>query len=140
MKVFKWHPHAEIQRDLSVMGFRYEGQALVIVFRDPVSFAYCRMTFQSPLAFRCTDELNLCAYYNPRDFPGSQFHIVEDSVFLAWFRQSSGCETLSDKVVHYVILTWDDCFDIIAMEPPLVLWQPQNSRENLAPPPWSNPM
>lgn len=139
MKVIKWQPHPEIKNELSVQGFRYESHALVIVFSVNKTIANCRMTFPSPLAFRCTDERYLNVCYNAHDFPGGQFHILRDSAYLAWFRHSSGCGTLSEKVVHYVIFTSDDCFDIISLEPPLVIWEPldPNPRVVLSPPPWA---
>jgi hypothetical protein len=139
MEVIEWKPHPERDFDLSPYSFRYEDRTLVLVFLAVGANTKCQMTFPSPMTFRYTDELYLYTYSDSFPFMNN---IAKGSAYIESFRESSGCETLDESVVHYAIFTWCDCFEIITMVPPQVTWEvldPTMLDKHL-PPPWAKPV
>ncbi len=137
MEVMEWHPYPGAKNDLYAHGYRYENGTLVIIFRDHDVKGNLRITFPSPMAFRYTDELYQCAYNEVYRFG---FNIAKGSSYLDWFRQTSGCESLNENVVHYAISTCSDCFEVITMTPPQVKWEYLDPKQenNHSPPPKNN--
>ncbi len=136
MHVAEWLPHPGFKDRFSPLAFRYEHHTLFLVLHDEHDTSKCLLIFPSPLAFRYTDETHVHSY--SQEFPFMS-NIAKDSAYLDWFREVSGCEALDENVVHYALFSWDDCYEIITMTPPQLIWESREPKplDNQIRPPWA---
>ena len=99
----------------------FEGFRLLLRGESP-TLPPLRVRFESVLAYRvATESYRLRLGEN---IVGSGIYIVENSRFIAWLTEESYGAWNPDGLTHYLIVTSDDCVDVVSEWPPSIEWLP----------------
>ena len=100
----------------------YEGFRILLKGEDPKS-PVLRVSFESVLSYRNIDEGNLLRTLDLiRDREIHPLYTVQNSSWLKWFHEESYNIHVNSDIVHYSIMTHDDCIDILSEFEPTVEW------------------
>lgn len=120
-----WIPVEGIPRDLLVEALIHDAEGMRVLLRgeDPGRPAL-RILFDSMVSYRNVNESFRLRTWNryPHGRLGSLF-TVSNSSWIRWLRDESAGVLDDVSLVHYAILTGEDCVDIAAEFPPSVEWR-----------------
>ena len=119
-----WAPFEELPDDLLVDALIHDAEGMRILLRseDPTQ-PTLRVLFDSIVSYRNVNESFRLRTWTrfPHGLAGNLFR-VENSSWIEWLRGESGGVLDDVPLVHYAILTGEDCVDIAAEFPPSVEW------------------
>jgi len=120
----RWEPvrSLPLRMYLEALHDDYEGFRLLLRGEEPDS-AMIRISFESVLAYRNLDERYYLKTleYKLESNKGTLFKI-NNSDFIAWFNEQSYNIYKDENIIHYSILTPNDCVDILSITIPTVEW------------------
>ena len=119
-----WAPLEGIPNDLLVDALIHDVEGMRILLRseDPTQ-PTLRVLFDSIVSYRNVNEsFRLRTWNRFPDGLGGNLFTVENSSWIEWLRGESGGVLDHVSLVHYAILTGEDCIDIAAEFPPSVEW------------------
>ena len=123
-KYEKWMPVESIPRRMYCEAVHddYEGFRILLKGEDPNS-SVLRVSFESVLAYRNIDEGSLLKTLDLiKDREIHPLYIVRDSSWLYWFHEESYNIHANNDIVHYSVMTPNDCIDILSEFEPTVEW------------------
>jgi len=122
-----WTPLEGISERLSLEALHddYEGVRLLLEGDEPNNQTL-RITFDPSLVYRNIDEMDYMKSlhtFQGREHLGKwALFTVENSDFVKWFNEESHGTHENENIVHYAVLTLNDCIDVISSQPPKVEW------------------
>lgn len=120
-----WKPIDDLPKPIYIEAIHddWEGFRILLRGSDP-TLSMLRITFESHLSYRNTDESYLLKIWNSmeKELAGENFYIVENSSYIDFFNEMTGNMYSDWQVKHYAIYTISDCIDVISTNPPIVEW------------------
>ena len=90
---------------------------------DPSFGRRLRVAFDRPYAYRVADEGRRWRMLVQLDrVDRSLVYVVEDSSFVAWAIAEAGGCLAHPPLRHYLVMTTDDCVDVLSDLPPTLTW------------------
>jgi len=114
-------PGAPARPNPRLSGLHFTQGDLVVQLLVGESDTPARMTFESVVAFRATDEGNKLELWAGHDQCLGGLHLVEHSTYLRETCAESCGVLEAEELVHYAIYTDNECVDVIARRPPNVV-------------------
>jgi hypothetical protein len=122
-KLIKWEPLKDIPNLLYLEGLHHDYEGFRLILRDDKSGQVLRITFDPPLTYRNTDEGDLILFFKNCKLPEKwPLFKMKNSNYLKWFHEQSLNIREDEKPIHYLIITPDDCIDVISSFTPRVEW------------------
>ena len=122
-KYIKWEPIENIPKTLYLEGLHDDYEGFRLLLRNDKTGGMLRLTFDSHLSYRNTDEGDLLKTGQvAQGFTKWPLHTVEESRFLKWFHDESLNIHVDDNPIHIAVITPNDFVDIIAISLPKVEW------------------
>ena len=125
MNYIKWNPIDSLPDCLYLEGLHddYEGFRVLLRGVD-IHSRMLRIAFDLPLFYRNIDEGSfLKTLHAITEQERWALYTVENSSLISWFQEESyGVIYRNRQIVHYAILTPNDCIDILSEHEPHVGW------------------
>jgi hypothetical protein len=120
----KWEPIENIPTRLYCEALHDDYEGFRIILRGEAKDSRTlRITFDLPLAYRNMDEGSLLKSLKNIKTPGdSSLYFVNDSSWIEWFHQESCGIYKGKNIIHYAIITPNDCIDVLSEYAPNVEW------------------
>lgn len=121
-----WQPIEDLPKTLYCEGVHDDWEYFRILLRPrDRSRPMLRLLFDAAVGYRNVNEsyrLRLLENHEARD--GGTLFVVDHSNWLRWLSEESRgvVEHMHDNLVHYAILTPEDCIDVASAYPPTVEW------------------
>jgi len=119
-----WEPVPDLPRVMDFHALHHDEEMFRVLLRglqpaDPV----LRLLFEHVVAYRCADEgVRLRTISRLQGQLPCPLMLVENSTFVTWLRDESAGVLADQPLVHYAILSINDCIDVISGMPPRVDW------------------
>jgi len=119
-----WAPVPEVPRIMHCRALHDDYEMFRVLLRsgkpdDPV----LRILFEQVIAYRRTDEsYRLNTIYRLKGRLPCPLMVVEGSSFIAWLLEESTGVLDGRPLVHYALMSSDECIDIVSEVPPRVEW------------------
>jgi len=125
-----WQPLAGIPRNLCLESLTDTDDGLVLLLSAQESrLPVLRVRFDAFVAYRNVNESYRLRLWHRDAHVGAGLLIVQDSKWTSWLEEESRGALDARAVVHYAILTAEDCVDVVARAAPSVEWtSPSNQR------------
>ncbi len=120
----KWTPLESIPDRLHCEAIHDDYEGFRILLRgEEANSRTLRLVFESPLAYRNIDEGSLLRTLNLiKDREKSSLYIVGNSPWVKWFHEESLGIYEGRKLIHYALITANDCIDVLTEFEPQVEW------------------
>ncbi len=119
----KWIPMDDIPAVLYLEGLHddYEGFRILLRGAAPIG-KMLRIAFDPAFSYRRIDEGDLLQRMKAVCNPSWPLLLVSNSEYLAWFHRESLDRYQGVDIKHYLILTSNDCVEVLSSFPPKVEW------------------
>ena len=120
----KWNPLESIPDRLHCEAVHddYEGFRILLRGEEANSHTF-RLAFDSPLAYRNIDEGNMLRTLNLiKEREKASLYIVKNSAWVKWFHEESLGIYEGHNLIHYALITANDCIDVLTEFEPKAEW------------------
>ncbi|QQE12946.1 hypothetical protein JD969_05660 [Planctomycetota bacterium] len=119
----KWEPVSYIRKVMEVIALRDDDEGFRILLKADEAKTL-KIQFKGAVSYRNTDEMYL--HNDLKNCEGKwPLWTVQDSEYLEWYRNNQPFDEQAEsscKIIHYFILTPNDCVEILSNTEPDVEW------------------
>jgi hypothetical protein len=119
-----WTPVADVPRLMHCRALHDDYEMFrVLLHSGNASDAVLRILFEQVISYRRTDEsFRLKTLHGLDGRLPCSLMVVEPSSFIAWLLEESSGVLDGRPLVHYVIMSSNECIDVVSEIPPRVEW------------------